>query len=585
MELRHIELACLTMSALNVRHGRKAPDIADLLPSVRRYGILQPLLVRANGSAGTFEVVAGRRRYHAARALAEETGGAEPVPCAILDSDDDACAIEASLLENAARMPMDPLDQHTVMVRLVYAGRSIDDIAETFGLTAHTVRQRLALGNLLPPIKRAYRDGHIDAATLQILTMATKDQQKHWLKLARDPNEHAPAGRHLKAWLLGGREIPASAALFPLEAYTGPIVSDLFGDERYFADAEAFWALQNEAIRTQRDALIGEGWREVEILPPGEMWQRWNHVPVSKRKGGRVIISVQGNGHVEVHKGYLTVQEVRKAGRAEEDTETPAAGPDKPERSELTAALENYLALHRHSAVRHALSQRPDVALRLMVALAIGGAANWSVNADNRRAINADIGVSADESWAEGRCRERRNEVLRLLGFETDERLIRNQGWSDTAARVFARLLELSDAEVLTVLTAVAGDSLDIANPLIDALGRVLNIDMRFYWNPDQAFFDLIRDRAVLNTMLVEVACNGVAEANKGATGKVMKGIIRDCLDGANGRAKIDDWLPGYFEFPMRPYRTDRDPESVKPLAAWNRIAGFFGQAAPQPES
>ena len=42
MELQHIEIGRLRPSPLNMRHGRKAPDISDLLPSVRARGILQP---------------------------------------------------------------------------------------------------------------------------------------------------------------------------------------------------------------------------------------------------------------------------------------------------------------------------------------------------------------------------------------------------------------------------------------------------------------------------------------------------------------------------------------------------------------
>lgn len=70
MELKHIPLSDLKVSKTNVRkHGGK--DIADLIPSIKAHGILQPLLVRANGKG--FEIVAGQRRYRACSALAEET--------------------------------------------------------------------------------------------------------------------------------------------------------------------------------------------------------------------------------------------------------------------------------------------------------------------------------------------------------------------------------------------------------------------------------------------------------------------------------------------------------------------------------
>jgi ParB family transcriptional regulator, chromosome partitioning protein len=60
-----------------MRTGKKPPDIANVLPSVRARGILQTLLVRPNCAEGCFKIVAGKRRYYAAKAVAEETGSHE----------------------------------------------------------------------------------------------------------------------------------------------------------------------------------------------------------------------------------------------------------------------------------------------------------------------------------------------------------------------------------------------------------------------------------------------------------------------------------------------------------------------------
>ena len=84
MELQHIPLSNLKIASVNVRHGRKPPDVSDILPSIRARGVLQPLLVRPNGKS--FEVVAGRRRFFAATKVAEEQGVSLDemlLPCAI----------------------------------------------------------------------------------------------------------------------------------------------------------------------------------------------------------------------------------------------------------------------------------------------------------------------------------------------------------------------------------------------------------------------------------------------------------------------------------------------------------------------
>jgi ParB family chromosome partitioning protein len=172
MQLRHIEIANLTVSTVNMR-GKGKPDIANILPSVRARGVLVPLIVRANGSPDTFEIVAGKRRYHAALAVGEENGGeCEPLPCAVLDDADDASALEASLIENVARLDPDEVTRWETFTRLVKEGRSPEGIALTFGLTELQVKRTLALGNLLPRIRQLYRDQNIDAVTVETVKLA-----------------------------------------------------------------------------------------------------------------------------------------------------------------------------------------------------------------------------------------------------------------------------------------------------------------------------------------------------------------------------------------------------------------------------
>src|SRR5437016_4872880 len=110
MELQHIAFERLHISPLNMRHAKRDPDVSDILPSVKARGILQPLLVRPNQDG--FEIVAGRRRYFAAKAVREERGEIAPLPCAVMEAGDDAAALEASLIENVARLDPDEMSQH-----------------------------------------------------------------------------------------------------------------------------------------------------------------------------------------------------------------------------------------------------------------------------------------------------------------------------------------------------------------------------------------------------------------------------------------------------------------------------------------
>ncbi len=78
-------------------------------------------------------------------------------------------------------------------------------------------------------------------------------------------------------------------------------------------------------------------------------------------------------------------------------------------------------------------------------------------------------------------------------------------------------------------------------------------MDARRHWQADDTFFDLIRDRATVNALLTEVAGEAVAKANVAEKAKTQKQIIRDYLMGANGRTKVEGWLPGWMAFPAKP--------------------------------
>ena len=97
MELKHIAIDRLTVSKANMRKRGRKPDIANILPSVRARGVLVPLIVRpVDGGEDRFEIVAGKRRYHAALAVAEEAEGQtpEPLPCAVIGAGDAAAGVE-----------------------------------------------------------------------------------------------------------------------------------------------------------------------------------------------------------------------------------------------------------------------------------------------------------------------------------------------------------------------------------------------------------------------------------------------------------------------------------------------------------
>jgi len=577
MELKHIDIANLAVSGANMR-GKGRADLANILPSVRARGVLVPLIVRAQycpehaegGSPDTYEIVAGKRRYQAALAVAQESGECEPLPCAVIEAGDDAAALEASLIENIARLDPDEVTRWECFKRLVREGRTPAQIAATFGLTELQVSRTLALGNLLPRIRGLYRKGEIDAATVRHLTLATKAQQQQWLALLDDPANYCPVGQSLKTWVLGGAAIPVSAALFDVQHFTGAIVSDLFGEERYFADLAAFWTAQNEAIQQRVVAYREAGWSEVVLLGQGEAFHAWEYERCPKAKGGKVYVVASRRGDVAFHEGYLTSKEARRLASGE--------AVDKPARAEVTSGQQDYIDLHRHAAVRARMVGQPGLCLRVAVAHMIAGSPLWSVRIEPQRAADA-VAESVETSASEALFDAERRKLLAVLGYDSETPTIAQDGGSLT--EVFSKLLALDDGTVMDILSVVMGETLDARCELVDALGLHLSIEMAEVWQADDALLGSIRDREVLDAMLGEVAGERVASGNATETSKVKRQIIRDCLDGANGRPKVEGWVPRWLRFPASGYTERGGIGSVRRTASAAE-AMASGGAAPE---
>lgn len=577
MQIDHIPLTQLSVAAINMRGGRKVPDVSDILPSIKARGVLSPLFVRPaacpageGGAPGRFEILAGKRRYFASLEAAHETGEDRRLPCIVLGPADDAEALEISMIENLLREEPDEVTQWESFTRLVREGRSVEDIAATFALTEMKVKRILALGNLLPRIREAYRSEAIDAATIRHLTLASKTQQKAWLALFEDAEAHAPRGSQLKAWLFGGASIATSVALFDLETYAGEIVTDLFGEEGYFADADAFWAAQLAAVEARKAAYLAESWADVVIVPTTAHFASWEYERAGKRKGGKVYIQLRRDGEVVFYEGYISRAEVAAAERRARGEAESAA----PARPEMTATLASYVDLHRQAAVASQLASTPALALRVMVAHAIAGSPLWSVRPADTASRNEGIAASLAAAPATIALAEKRRAVLALLSMEESRASLTQDRYGCDLVPVLHRLLALSDDEVLQVLALVMAETLAVGNEVVDYCGEHLSIDMADHWQADAAFLGLLRDREVMLAILAETGGTAVASANASEKGATIRGLITDHLTGANERTKCERWVPRWMAFPPAAY-TERG--GVPMVAASQRAKWMIG--------
>ena len=108
-----------------------------------------------------------------------------------------------------------------------------------------------------------------------------------------------------------------------------------------------------------------------------------------------------------------------------------------------------------------------------------------------------------------------------------------------------------------------------------------IGVDMADWWQADAAFFELIRDKEVLGRIVAEVAGETVASANAGEKTKTLKKIVRDSIDGADGRTKVERWVPRWMAFPPAAYTTRG---GVGTVAAYAKVeAARAVDTEPQP--
>ncbi len=569
-QLKYIPVEDLRVSKLNMRHGRKPPDIDDIYPSILKTGVHETMLVRREGAK--WGVVAGRRRLYALRRKAKETGRPVKGPCAIMKPGDDAAAMEASIIENTGHLPTTEMQQYEAFGRLARQGRAIDDIAAYFGVTELKVRRILALADLIPEIRKLYSQDDIDVATIRALTMASEAQQREWLRLYQSAEDHAPLGKRLKDWLSGGAAIGTDKALFDMSDYPGRVLEDLFGENGQFEDADLFWEHQSAAVAARVEAYQERGWKDVVILERGSHFHQWDYVKRAKKNGGKVFVSIRYNGEVAFHEGYVTSAEHRRT----ETAATKGAGQKPaPAKPEMSGPLAQYVLLHRHGVARAALLKAPQVALRFVVAHMMTGSALWDVRPHAPRTLKETTAESVMTGRAAIAMSDEELEIDKLFKANGVDFGLRRNGDDYRLAEVFAALQKMTEKEVLRVLAFVMAETLEAGGAAVETALHATASDPGAWWTPDDAFFDLLRDKRAINAMVAEIAGTRAAKAALTETAKTQKAIIRDCLTG-NGRAAKPDWRSRWMTTPPGSY-VKGAPSA--PTDAWGRIAGLFKES------
>ncbi len=168
----------------NPEQPRKHFDEAalkELAASIKRYGILQPLVVTPHN--GKYYIVAGERRYRASKIAKLDS-----VP-ALVRSSEELDRLEIGLVENVQRVDLSPLEQAVSIARLhEQFSMSYEDIAKRLGKAQTTLINIVRLLNLPENAKQALEKGDISEGHARSI-LALKDypdQQNRLLELIEE---------------------------------------------------------------------------------------------------------------------------------------------------------------------------------------------------------------------------------------------------------------------------------------------------------------------------------------------------------------------------------------------------------------
>lgn len=144
---------------------QEAGDVGGLTASITAHGVVQPLVVRPDASRpGAYEIVAGARRFQAARAA-----GLDAVPV-VVRSLADVEALELSLVENLQREDLPPLDEAAGYRRLIEEfGRTQEQVASLVGRSRSHVANTLRLLHAPEEIKGLLAEGALSAGHARAL--------------------------------------------------------------------------------------------------------------------------------------------------------------------------------------------------------------------------------------------------------------------------------------------------------------------------------------------------------------------------------------------------------------------------------
>lgn len=166
MAVRELPLDAIVPGQYQPRQQFDEAYIAELAESIKTNGIIQPLVIRQLAQ-GRYEIIAGERRYRAAR-----LAGLDTVPAVVRELTDQK-ALEFAIIENVQRQDLNPLEEAEGYRRLMDEfGHTQEAISELIGKSRSHIANLLRLLQLPEGVKAHLRSGALSMGHARALLSA-----------------------------------------------------------------------------------------------------------------------------------------------------------------------------------------------------------------------------------------------------------------------------------------------------------------------------------------------------------------------------------------------------------------------------
>lgn len=569
MTLQMIALNTIKPSKNNPRKSFDDETIQGLAASIKTDGLLQNLVVsKPKGKGKTYFIISGERRFRALSLLVKN--GDLPkdfeIPAKIEADLSEEDTHRIATIENVQRENLSPLEEANAVVGLLQEQMSVDDICAQTGLSASTIKRRLALFSLCEEAKMALHNKEISLSQAEALTVGTQKQQVDFISRGNFASFDAD---DIKGYMVDDKACLAHA-LFEPSLYKGSFSRDLFGDDEstFFDDMDAFWELQNAAVKTLEQDLMQEGFSPIELIEGG-YFSKWQYIEPEEGETGGAVIHISLSGEVEIHKNLINRELDEKA------VELTEAKP----RSTYSKPVCEYIAMHKSIAVQAALLENPRIAKELSIVQMLSG--HNGVRLDLHKCLSyfaedENPPVSFDDLKLSIRSML---SVFGIIDEDDVERFItayHGVGCDQIKSGAYYEALKsLSDEEldnmhlILTSLCfgQLACDRLDTREEsLFNRIANDLKVDMSARWTPDEPFLKR-RNMSQLKSIIADSKLSHLFGNGDGyKKSKLVSSMaenfkrIRSSQKPSSEEQEAHRWLPSVFQFPA--HDPDAPPSS-----------------------